>query len=572
MTFAEIINHILTEHNMSEEDFGFLIGVTESRVGLWLGGFSEPKGSRAAKVKALYSNPLLQGTVNESSQLPFNSIENANHFIKAENTSAIKRYCKQRFKFDFAVLSVLRVMLVIFAVLAFLLTSVFLGIRITAKPMTQIMPYFFGMVLPITLTFFSGNKLVSIAKALTLADKKNFNFFALIFILGILSHFITVFSMDLISSSALILGLSAFLLTLLFVHCDSIIKNTPKNISFKDIISSIGAISAFAFAYIQSDFCTANLAGLDLESQEILDALFPTLCALFVPYLVLCAIIFELSVLVYKTPFCIEKYYRPYKEEKSVSRKSNVLSIISVILIPVIFCGGFYLYSVNTLKKNVEYLLENTSIVSVTEFTNYDEIFTTEKTQTIKTKNFSIKIPAELKINDIDIYTNKDGTLKILTRSVDYEKTPSELFDVFNYDNYEETNHRYIKKYRDVITKYNNGNYPATQLEWQLLHSRVEEFNLNNRYEAAAAIPLISMQSVLEPMYSLEKELYQTDEIEGFIRIKKSSNGNLYFFTFNSTGSDFLVHDITIMISDNNYDSDKLAYQIINSIEFAETK
>ncbi len=346
MTFAEIINHILTEHKMSKEDFGFLVGVTESRVGLWLGGFSEPKASKAAKVKALYSKPLLQGTEEESEQLPFNSIENANHFIKAENTSAIKRYCKQRFKFDFCALTILRIIFFVFSVFVLLLTTFFLGTRITTKPMTQIAPYFFGFGLPILLTLFSGNKLVSISKALTLADKKTFNLYTSTFILGILSHFMTVFLMDLISIPALILGLSAFLLPLFLVHYDLIIKNTPKNISFKDIISSLGAISAFAFAYIQSDFHSENLAGLNLESQAISEAFFPILCALFIPYLVLCAFIFELSLLVYKIPFCIEKYYRPYKEEFAVSRKSNIISFIAIIIISVLFYGGFYAYSV----------------------------------------------------------------------------------------------------------------------------------------------------------------------------------------------------------------------------------
>lgn len=589
MTQAELLNYILEKEKLKKEDLAKLFGIRKKNIEKALNG-EIALTKRQIKNISLFTQ-IPEETI-KSGEVTLPDLQNTGvvfineEFVKNQNTAKFQDFIKKRFKIQFIGLFLLK--LFVYFILIFL--SIFVGCAFISAFIENIdkstaFSAFFTLI-PYLLGFASIVPMFKVIKKANFNELKRVKIYYYFIIVANLISLISLIVLNANHWVFFVAGMIGTLVPLVFLVLESNKKANEKQIK---ILSTVLIFACCLIIGLIPDYPETDR---ELYFGIIFAILNLVLVAAHICYWVI------------KDFSGFSSKFQMLNDKKCLKKKKVLRSLISVLLVTTIVAGTVHFGALLTLKTTIDYLLQSTySGVNYTfeqylEFDKFDIEFTdTDETHTIENGDFIYKIPSEL----IDM-TKKESQSEIITsklhkneeESIMVASTYQPMDEAFNgvlsyseemLDDYmsdEETGFfqesvkimllKFDKMTIDILVeKY--GFYPENQYKFLKLGGvmNLREINYWNKQEVFCHIPLLIMVAVAIPVYE-EVYFYETEEIEGFVSIKKFTNeetGEIscsYFFDFNKKDSEWLDCRVMINLPEEVASTD-LAYKIINSVE-----
>lgn len=589
MTQAELLNYILEKEKIKKEDLAKLFGIRKKNTEKVLNGELSLTKRQIKNISRFTQIP--EETI-KSGEVTLPDLQNTGvvfideEFVKNQNTARFQNFIKNRFKIQFISLFLLK--LFVYFILIFL--SIFVGCAFISAFIENIdkstaFSAFFTLI-PYLLGFASIVPMFKVIKKANFNELKRVKIYYYFIIVANLISLISLIVLNANHWVFFVAGMIGTLVPLVFLVLESNKKANEKQIK---ILSTVLIFACCLIIGLIPDYPETDR---ELYFGIIFAILNLVLVAAHICYWVI------------KDFSGFSSKFQMLNDKKCLKKKKVLRSLISVLLVTTIVAGTVHFGTLLTLKTTIDYLLQSTySGVNYTfeqylEFDKFDIEFTdTDETHTIENGDFIYKIQSEL----IDM-TKKESQSEIITsklhkneeESIMVASTYQPMDEAFNgvlsyseemLDDYmsdEETGFfqesvkimllKFDKMTIDILVeKY--GFYPENQYKFLKLGGvmNLREINYWNKQEVFCHIPLLIMVAVAIPVYE-EVYFYETEEIEGFVSIKKFTNeetGEIscsYFFDFNKKDSEWLDCRVMINLPEEVASTD-LAYKIINSVE-----
>lgn len=589
MIQAELLNYILEKEKIKKEDLAKLFGIRKKNTEKVLNGELSLTKRQIKNISRFTQIP--EETI-KSGEVTLPDLQNTGvvfideEFVKNQNTARFQNFIKNRFKIQFISLFLLK--LFVYFILIFL--SIFVGCAFISAFIENIdkstaFSAFFTLI-PYLLGFASIVPMFKVIKKANFNELKRVKIYYYFIIVANLISLISLIVLNANHWVFFVAGMIGTLVPLVFLVLESNKKANEKQIK---ILSTVLIFACCLIIGLIPDYPETDR---ELYFGIIFAILNLVLVAAHICYWVI------------KDFSGFSSKFQMLNDKKCLKKKKVLRSLISVLLVTTIVAGTVHFGALLTLKTTIDYLLQSTySGVNYTfeqylEFDKFDIEFTdTDETHTIENGDFIYKIPSEL----IDM-TKKESQSEIITsklhkneeESIMVASTYQPMDEAFNgvlsyseemLDDYmsdEETGFfqesvkimllKFDKMTIDILVeKY--GFYPENQYKFLKLGGvmNLREINYWNKQEVFCHIPLLIMVAVAIPVYE-EVYFYETEEIEGFVSIKKftkEETGEIscsYFFDFNKKDSEWLDCRVMINLPEEVASTD-LAYKIINSVE-----
>lgn len=590
MTQAELLNYILEKEKLKKEDLAKLFGIRKKNTEkVFNGELSLTK--RQIKNISLFTQIPEEAITREELVLP--DLHNTGvvfvdeEFVKNQNTARFQNFIKNRFKIQFISLFLLKIF--VYFILIFL--SIFAGCAFYSAfieniDKSTVFSAFFTLI-PYLLCFASVVPIFKIIKKANYNEVKRVKIYYYLIIFANLISIISILVLNANHWGFFVSLLIGSLIPLVFLILEN---NKNSNKKQNKILSTILICAAC--------FVIGSIPDYPETDREMYFGIIPAV----------------LNLVLVATHICywaikdfseFSNKFQMLNDKKCLKKKKVLHSLVSVLLVTTIVAGTVHFGALLTLKATIEYLLENTdtgvnyTFKQYSEFDKYNIEFTgKDETQTIENCDFTYKVPVEFidktrKEQQSEIITsllhkNEDETILVASTNEKGEKESfkgvlsysEEMLDDYKPDGetvfLEESLDIMLLKFDEMtkdmlVEKY--GFYPENQYDFQKLGGimNLREVNYWDKQEAVCHIPLLIMVAVAIPFYE-EVYFYETEEIEGFVSIKKFTNeetGEIscsYFFDFNKKDSEWLDCRVMINLPEEVASTD-LAYKIINSVE-----
>ena len=589
MTQVELLNYILEKEKLKKEDLAKLFGIRKKNIVKALNGeiaLTKRQTKNISGYTRIPEEAIKRGEVNLPDLNNTGVVFINEEFVKNQNTAKFQDFIKKRFKIQFISLFLLK--LFVYFILIFL--SIFVGCAFISAFIENIdkntgFSAFFTLI-PYLLGFASIVPIFKVIKKVNFNEVKRVKLYYYFIIVANLISLISIIALNANHWGFFISGIIGSLIPLVFLIFENNKKFNKKQIK---ILSTILICAAC--------FVIGSIPDYPETDREMYFGIIPAV----------------LNLVLVATHICywaikdfseFSNNFQMLNDKKCLKKKKVLRSLISVLLVTTIVAGTVHFGALLTLKTTIDYLLQSTySGVNYTfeqyqEFDKFDIGFTdTDETQTIENGDFIYKIPSEL----IDM-TKKESQSEIITsklhkneeESIMVASTYQPMDEAFNgvlsyseemLDDYmsdEEAGFfqesvkimllKFDKMTNDIlIEKY--GFYPENEYKFRKLGGvmNLGEINYWNKQEVFCHIPLLIMVAVAIPVYE-EVYFYETEEVEGFVSIKKFTNeetGKItysYVFDFNKKESEWLECRLIFNLPEEVASTD-LAYKIINSVE-----
>lgn len=590
MTQAELLNYILEKEKIKKEDLAKLFGIRKKNTEKVLNGelsLTKRQIKNISRFTQIPEEAIKSGGVTLPDLQNTGVVFIDEEFVKNQNTARFQNFIKNRFKIQFISLFLLK--LFVYFILIFL--SIFVGCAFISAFIENIdkstaFSAFFTLI-PYLLGF------VSIVPMFKVIKKANFNELKRVkiyYYFIIVANLISLISLIILNANHwvfFVAGMIGTLVPLVFLVLESNKKANEKQIK---ILSTVLIFVCCLIIGLIPDYPETDR---ELYFGIIFAILNLVLVAAHICYWVI------------KDFSGFSSKFQMLNDKKCLKKKKVLHSLVSVLLVTTIVAGTVHFGALLTLKTTIEYLLENTdtgvnyTFEQYSEFDKYNIEFTgKDETQTIENDDFTYKIPVEFidktrKEQQSEIITsllhkNEDETILVASTNEKGEKESfkgvlsysEEMLEDYKPDGetvfLEESIDIMLLKFDEMtkdmlVEKY--GFYPENQYDFQKLGGimNLREVNYWDKQETVCHIPLLIMVAVAIPFYE-EVYFYETEEIEGFVSIKKFTNeetGEIscsYFFDFNKKDSEWLDCRVMINLPEEVASTD-LAYKIINSVE-----
>ncbi len=590
MTQSELLNYILEKEKLKKEDFAKLFGIRKKNTEKVLNG---ELSLTKRQIKNISQFTQIPEEAIKSGEVTLPDLQNTGvvfideEFVKNQNTERFQNFVKNRFKIQFISLFLLK--LFIYFILIFL--SIFEGCAFISAFIENIdkstaFSAFFTLI-PYLLGFASIVPMFKVIKKANFNELKRVKIYYYFIIVANLISLISLIVLNANHWVFFVAGMIGTLVPLVFLILESNKKANEKQIK---ILSTVLIFACCLIIGLIPDYPETD--------RELYFGIIPAVLNLVLVAAHIC-------YWVIKDFSGFSSKFQMLNDKKCLKKKKVLRSLVSVLLVTTIVAGTVHFGALLTLKTTIDYLLQNTdSGVNYTfkQYSPYDkgdiEFTTKDKTQTIENGDFTYKIPVEFidktrkeqqsEITTSMLHKNEDETILVAsTKEKLFEKESfsglvSFSEDILNESMSEEDLFlgeslkimflKFEETTKDMLVeKY--GFYPENQYKFQKLGGimNLREVNYWDKQEAVCHIPLLIMVAVAIPVYD-EVYFYETEEIEGFVSIKKFTNeetGEIscsYFFDFNKKDSEWLDCRVMVRLPEEIASTD-LAYKIINSVE-----
>ncbi|MBR3809146.1 MAG: APC family permease [Clostridia bacterium] len=589
MTQKELLNYILEKEKLKKEDLAKLFGIRKKNTEKVLNGeLSLTK--RQIKNISLFTQIPEEAITREELVLP--DLHNTGvvfvdeEFVKNQNTARFQNFIKNRFKIQFISLFLLKIF--VYFILIFL--SIFAGCAFYSAfieniDKSTVFSAFFTLI-PYLLCFASVVPIFKIIKKANYNEVKRVKIYYYLIIFANLISIISILVLNANHWGFFVSLLIGSLIPLVFLILEN---NKNSNKKQNKILSTILICAAC--------FVIGSIPDYPETDREMYFRIIPAV----------------LNLVLVATHICywaikdfseFSNKFQMLNDKKCLKKKKVLHSLVSVLLVTTIVAGTTHFGMLIVLKTTIDYLLQNTdsgvnyTFEQYSEYDKFDIGFTDkEELQIIENGEVTYKIPAEFiektnkdqqsEIITSVIHNNVDETVIVASINQNYE---SESFsgiasfsedmlneytsdeDVFFGESLKIMFLKFEETTKDMLVeKY--GFYPENQYDFQKLGGimNLREVNYWDKQEAVCHIPLLIMIAVAIPVYD-EVYFYETEEIEGFVSIKKFTDeetGEIsysYLFDFNKKDAEWLDCRVMVRLPEELASTD-LAYKIINSIE-----
>ena len=589
MTQKELLNYILEKEKLKKEDLAKLFGIRKKNTEKVLNGeLSLTK--RQIKNISLFTQIPEEAITREELVLP--DLHNTGvvfvdeEFVKNQNTARFQNFIKNRFKIQFISLFLLKIF--VYFILIFL--SIFAGCAFYSAfieniDKSTVFSAFFTLI-PYLLCFASVVPIFKIIKKANYNEVKRVKIYYYLIIFANLISIISILVLNANHWGFFVSLLIGSLIPLVFLILEN---NKNSNKKQNKILSTILICAAC--------FVIGSIPDYPETDREMYFGIIPAV----------------LNLVLVATHICywaikdfseFSNKFQMLNDKKCLKKKKVLHSLVSVLLVTTIVAGTVHFGALLTLKATIDYLLQNTdsgvnyTFEQYSEYDKFDIGFTDkEELQIIENGEVTYKIPAEFIEK-----TNKDQQSEIITSVIHNNVDETVIVASIN-QNYESESFSGIASFsEDVLNEYTSdedvffgeslkimflkfeettkdmlvekyGFYPENQYDFQKLGGimNLREVNYWDKQEAVCHIPLLIMIAVAIPVYD-EVYFYETEEIEGFVSIKKFTDeetGEIsysYLFDFNKKDAEWLDCRVMVRLPEELASTD-LAYKIINSIE-----
>ena len=589
MTQAELLNYILEKEKIKKEDLAKLFGIRKKNAEKVLNGelsLTKRQIKNISRFTQIPEEAIKSGGVTLPDLQNTGVVFIDEEFVKNQNTARFQNFIKNRFKIQFISLFLLK----LFVYFIFIFLSIFVGCAFISAfieniDKSTVFSAFFTLI-PYLLCFASVVPIFKIIKKANYNEVKRVKIYYYLIIFANLISIISILVLNANHWGFFVSLLIGSLIPLVFLIFENNKKFNKKQIK---ILSTILICVAC--------FVIGSIPDYPETDREMYFGIIPAVLNL----VLVATHIFYWAIKDFSE---FSNKFQMLNDKKCLKKKKVLRSLVSVLLVTTVVAGTFHFGALLTLKTTIDYLLQSTySGVNYTfeqyqEFDKFDIEFTDkDETQTIENGNFTYKVPLELidktkKENQSEIITsklhkNEEETIMVAST---YQPTDEAFNGVSSYseemlDDYmsdedagffQESVKIMLLKFDEMtndilIEKY--GFYPENQYDFQKLGGimNLREVNYWDKQEAVCHIPLLIMVAVAIPVYD-GVYFYETEEIEGFVSIKKFTNeetGKItysYLFDFNKKESEWLECRLMFNLPEEVASTD-LAYKIINSVE-----
>lgn len=586
MTQAELLNYILDKEKLKKEDLAKLFGIRKKNAEKVFSG-ETPLTKRQIKNISLFTQ-IPEETI-KSGEVTLPDLQNTGvvfineEFVKNQNTAKFQDFIKKRFKIQFIGLFLLK--LFVYFILIFL--SIFVGCAFISAFIENIdkstaFSAFFTLI-PYLLGFASIVPMFKVIKKANFNELKRVKIYYYFIIVANLISLISLIVLNANHWVFFVAGMIGTLVPLVFLVLESNKKANEKQIK---ILSTVLIFACCLIIGLIPDYPETD--------REMYFGIIPAV----------------LNLVLVATHICywaikdfseFSNKFQMLNDKKCLKKKKVLRSLVSVLLVTTIVAGTTHFGMLFVIKKSMDYVLSNIdNNFELQEYLEYSknsiEFTEDDETITVEMSGFTYKIPRgfidktnkemQSESNEILTYKNEEETIMVVSI---YQPKDEPYPSIFDYDAslfefseteedgmFDESKAIGISKYREMvenvlIEKY--GFYPTNDYENRKLSGMIDLDDINywNKQEVTCFVYLTVFYAISTPIYD-ESYFYETEEIEGFVSIKKLTNeetGKItynYVFDFNKKDSDWLDCRLMFNLPEELVSTD-LAYKIINSIE-----
>lgn len=586
MTSLDLLKYLIDVQKIEKEDLAELIGIPQKKMDSVLSG-AVPLKKKWLKNLSLYTGiptesivtgnfvlnypteaqepQAIQGEAPAVSELAPEIEEN----LKQYNYERLMHFCKGRYKKFHRFIKQAIVIQIAAAIVGLLITLACGLFVVVQKPMGDIFMFPLVSYIPAVIAFLPVGALYKIAKAGSLAEEKNFKIYTLISILPMLFHVIAAVCFKVYPVWAIGLAVISALPLLYFIFVNGFEKKlTDKKISFGMVLSYVLSI-AIAFTALVGEFINR-----DTDPIIITAGLIASVVAWGVAAIALYFVSYFYRYL--HKVVVTSKHFKPIPEKQVLKKHHLRDKIIALVLAAIISFGGTYIISCAVMQWHIDSVV-NSEENPLPEFSEYDKtdiVFTeADHVITIDNEFYTVKIPADLKINEkitnSETYASEPTgcIVSLYSDGNMYKAYLSKLY--YNEEESERINKYLAELKQELIDTY--GFFPQSAYELKQITRDVYENGVSfwNRKQAAAVISLLIFDATLN--YNDEEFFYVDSQKELVLTIRRLelSDGK-QTVTCTVEGSKKGEYDnyvsINILVR-SDYADEELIYKIINSIE-----